>query len=111
SEMKMRWRTEILRIVRFGMVGVMAALIYAAVAAVCYHVVHDMITATIVGQVIATVVSYFGHLYFSFSFQPQHRIFLLRFVPIVSITFGINIVITWFLSSFLGVPYQLAIVV
>ena len=103
------WRTEAFRVARFGVVGLLSALVYAAVAAAFHQLTQQMMLATIVGQAVSTTVSYLGHLHFSFSVHPRHRIFLSRFLFVVGVAFTVNIAATGFLSSV--VPYQYVILI
>jgi putative flippase GtrA len=103
---------EVGRIIRFGIVGVAAALVYAAVTALAVETdVASPIVAAVAGYLIAGFVSYFGHLRFSFAVDPDHHIFARRFLLIAIITFAMNIGITFLLTSVLGMTYRISIVV
>lgn len=93
------WHIEALRITRFGIVGLLSAAVYAAVATGLVVWTQHIILATILGQAVSTIVSYFGHLHFSFSLPPQRGIFLSRFLLLVGVAFGVNIGVTWLLST------------
>jgi putative flippase GtrA len=105
------WGTEALRVARFGLVGLLSALVYATISAGSHYFIRNMMVATVVGQIASTTVSYLGHVHFSFGVHPQHRIFLSRFLFVVGVAFAMNIASTWFLSSIVPVPYQLSILV
>ena len=101
---------EILRIVRFGFVGVIATLIYAVVA---YLSAKGRwvgpLTATTLGYAAAFVVSYFGHLRCSFSVAPDHRVYLWRFVLVTAVTFGFSLCVTWVVTDVMRLSYAIAI--
>jgi putative flippase GtrA len=103
---------ELFRIARFGLVGVSSTLCYAAVAfLVVWSSIGSSIPATIVGHFAAALVSYYGHLYFSFQVEPNHRRFAWRFLLVATATFGINLLLTWSLVSVFYAPYQVPIAV
>jgi putative flippase GtrA len=102
------WQREFFRVARYSLVGVLSAFVYAAVSAACLLKTNIMM-ATIIGQVASTVVSYLGHLHFSFAVRPQHRVFLSRFLFVVGATFLVNIAVTWLFSSAVPIPHQFSI--
>jgi putative flippase GtrA len=104
------WLVEIGRLVRFGIVGTLAATVYAFVTfAIDSTGLTNAVSATIVGHFAAGFVSYFGHLRFSFAVDPDHRIFLWRFFIVAAAMFVMNITITWLFTSLLGISYVIAI--
>jgi putative flippase GtrA len=105
------WQRELFRVARFGLVGVLSAIVYAAVTSACFALERNIMLATIIGQVGSTIVSYFGHLHFSFAVPPQHRIFIIRFLFVVGATLLMNVTVTWLFSSVVAAPYQLSILI
>ena len=104
------WLVEIGRLIRFGIVGTLAAMVYALLTfAVDSSGLTNAVFGTIVGHVAASFVSYFGHLHFSFAVDPDHRTFLWRFFIVAAAMFIMNITITWLFTSILGFSYVLAI--
>jgi putative flippase GtrA len=102
---------EFARIVRFGIVGTLAAVLYAAVTTSIVELrIANPIVATIVGHFCAAVVSYFGHLRFSFAVNPDHQIFLWRFLVVAAAAFAMNIGVSWLFTMTLGLPYFVAVV-
>lgn len=107
-----RLGVEIARLVRFGVVGILSAAVYAVVTfAINALALGSPIMATICGHVAAGAISYLGHLHFSFGVPPQHRTFLSRFLLVAAATFAVNIFVTWLLVDVLGLSYLVAIAV
>jgi len=103
---------EVGRIIRFGIVGVGAALVYAAVTALAVESgVASPVVASVSGHLVAGLVSYFGHLHFSFAVNPDHQVFAWRFVVIALITIAMNIGVTVLLTMVLGMSYRVAVLV
>lgn len=102
--------TELGRIVRFGMTGTTAALAYSVITFTITRTgASNIIVATIIGFFAAATISYFGHLYFSFRVEPDHRIFLWRFLLTALVTFAMTIGCTWLVTSVWGYPDRAAI--
>jgi putative flippase GtrA len=103
-------RIEIARIARFGIVGILAAIVYAVVTALIVQTGLGLpLVATVIGHLVAGTVSYLGHLYFSFAVVPDHRTFLYRFVLITAAALALNVGVTWLLTQRLGMSYWIAI--
>ena len=101
---------EVARLVRFGITGVTAAIVYAAVAFLLVKGgLAKPVVASIVGFLCAATVSYLGHLYFSFRVEPDHRVFLWRFLIVTAITLAMTILLTYVITALLGRSYQIAI--
>jgi putative flippase GtrA len=98
------------RLMRFGIVGVLASLVYAGVT---FFIVESGIgkpvVATIVGQLCAALVSYFGHQRFSFAVASTHSTFVWRFIVIFGLTFAMNISITWLFTAKFGISPRVTI--
>jgi putative flippase GtrA len=103
---------EVGRIIRFGIVGVGAALVYAAVTALAVESgVASPVVASVAGHLVAGLISYFGHLHFSFAVNPDHQVFAWRFVVIALITIAMNVGVTFLLTTVLGMSYRVAVLV
>lgn len=101
---------EFARLVRFGIVGVIATLVYFSTTFVAIEAFAlTPVRASIVGQVTAMGVSYFGHSLFSFAVKTDHRTYLWRFLVIAALTFTMNGVVTWLLTDVLRVYYPIAV--
>ncbi len=103
---------ELYRFVRFGMVGILATLVYAGMTFVGVEFLGlAAVRASIVGQVLSMAASYFGHSIFSFGVVTDHRAHLWRFLVIAVLTFGMNGVVTWALTNAMGLGYRVAVVI
>jgi putative flippase GtrA len=102
---------ELGRAVRFGVVGLCAMLVYVAVAGPANEVFGILpVFASLLGVTASTGVSYFGHLFFSFRVEPNHRDFLWRFLLIAALGFSLSAGITWFIANVMQLSARLAIV-
>jgi putative flippase GtrA len=98
-------RVELGRLARFASVGVLATLVYFAVALIAANAIGlAPISASISGQIASTAVSYFGHASFSFRVQPRHGVFLPRFLTIAALTFAMNFGVSALLTTLVGAP-------
>ena len=105
-------RIELGRLVRFGIVGVLASVMYAGVASFIVEFgIGNPVMATIAGQLCAALVSYFGHQRFSFVVASTHSIFAWRFMLIFVLTFVMNVGITWLLTANFGISPRVTIAV
>src|SRR4051794_24309344 len=93
---------EVGRIVRFGIVGVVAAAVYFGLALAIAVAGAGPVVATIVGHVITALISYFGHLQFSFAVEADHSTFVIRFVFVALVSLALNVATTWTMTSVFG---------
>jgi putative flippase GtrA len=101
---------ELGRMVRFGVVGVFATLVYVAVAGPANEVFGILpVIASLLGVTASIGVSYFGHLFFSFRVEPNHRDFLWRFLLIAALSFGLSAGATWLIANVMQLSPRLAI--
>lgn len=101
---------ELGRIIRFGVVGVAATLVYAVVSALANEVfVITPVLASIIGQTASMGVSYFGHSLFSFRVKTNHHSYLWRFLIIAAVTFALNGAVTWLIANVLKLSPRVAI--
>jgi putative flippase GtrA len=107
------WIIEAGRIVRFGIIGIAATLIYVVAAFLAVEFGHlSPIAGAIIGQATSSLVSYFGHAYYSFVVTSGgYRTFLWRFLVISVLSFGINIATTWLLTFAMALSHRIAIMV
>lgn len=100
------------RLVRFGIVGALAGIVYAVITYLIVAAgISEPIAATIVGHLAAGFVSYLGHLHYSFGVEPDHRVFLWRFAVIAALAFTANIGTTWLFTGVLKLSYVYSILV
>ena len=101
---------ELGRMVRFGFVGTIAAATYAAVTfAIAELRIADPVVASVIGYFCAALISYFGHLYYSFRVTPDHRTFLWRFAITVVVTSGMTVGCTWLMTEYWSYPAWAAV--
>jgi putative flippase GtrA len=100
---------EVGRIARFGIVGVVATLVYISTSwTAVYSFGLPPVTGSIFGQALGVGVSYFGHSLFSFRVKIDHRVFLWRFILIAALTFALNIAVTWTLTGFFSLSFWIS---
>jgi putative flippase GtrA len=102
--------TESGRMFRFGLVGLLATLVYVVVTAAANEAFGVApVLASIVGQSTSTAVSYFGHSSFSFRVEPNHRDFLWRFLAIAALAFALAAGVTWLIADVAWLSPRIAI--
>jgi putative flippase GtrA len=102
--------TEIGRIARFGVTGLVSALTYALFTLVLEKTgLVGPIVATAIGYAFAATISYLGHLHFSFAVEPNHRVYLVRFALTVVVTFAIAMACTWLFTRYWSYSFYAAI--
>jgi len=105
------WMVEAGRIVRFGLVGVLATLCFAGVTYLVAEAgVAAPVLAVIVGNSVAAVVAYFGHLHFSFAVKPNHSAYVRRFAMTTALSFLVTVGTTWLMTEVFNTPYVYSIV-
>lgn len=102
---------EAFRFARFSMVGIAAAICYAIVTFLLVKGgISEAVAASVIGHLCAGVISYLGHLHFSFALRGErHRTFLWRFIIIAILAFALNILLTWLLTVVMGASYLISI--
>lgn len=102
---------EFSRIARFGVVGVLATLVYMTVTFIAVELFGlAAVAASIIGQCTSTLVSYLGHAFYSFGVETDHRTYLWRFLAVAAITFALNGLVTYLLTDVVGVSYRVSII-
>ncbi len=82
----------LVRLFRFGVVGVAATLTHGAILwALVESVRMRPSIATVIGFLVAFNVSYFGHYYFTFRSNEPHR----RALPVFAVTASMGAVLNW----------------
>jgi putative flippase GtrA len=109
--------TELLRLARFGIVGLTAAAVhYWVVIALVELMQIAPLQANVGGFFVAFWVSYFGHRHWTFSdalathSDGEHSSFL-RFVLVALLGFCMNELLFYLLLRYAGWPYYLALAV
>lgn len=108
---------ELLRVLRFGIVGLTAAAVHYWVVIALVELLHIApLQANAGGFIVAFWVSYFGHRHWTFSdavathAQGAHPSFL-RFLLVAVLGFCMNELLFYLLLRYAGWPYYLALAV
>lgn len=108
---------ELLRVLRFGIVGLTAAAVHYWVVIALVELLHIApLQANAGGFIVAFWVSYFGHRHWTFSdvvathVQGAHPSFL-RFLLVAVLGFCMNELLFYLLLRYAGWPYYLALAV
>lgn len=102
---------ELSRLLRFGAVGIFATIVYPVVTLGVVSIGANAILATSIGHIAAGVVSYLGHLRYSFRVAPDHGFYLRRFFVAAAAMFAGNLAITWLFISVLGLSSVVSVAV
>ena len=108
----MRLSVELMRIARFGVVGVGATATHMATAVLCVELAGlSPELATTIGMGASMGVSYFGHQMFTFGVKADHRTYLPRFLVSTVIAYLLNVGLVALITEGLRQPYQLGLAV
>ena len=103
---------EIGRLFRFGLTGVISALIFAIGSFTIVELeAASPIIATIIAYFIAAMFSYFVHLRFTFGVVPDHRAYFPRFLFTAITTFSLTVLLTWLIIEYWLGPFYLALTI
>lgn len=104
-----RVSVEFARLVRFGIVGIIVTAVYFSTSVAMVEAVGlPPVAASVIGQIFAVGVSYFGHAEISFRVEHNHRRHAWRFLVTAAATLCLNIFVTWFLTDMMRLPYLIA---
>ena len=102
---------RILKVVRFGIVGIAATATYLAVAILLPAIgAASPATAALVASGVSVFVSYFGHHTFTFARKGRHDFYLPRFLLQWMVLTGAASLGTYVLTDILAMNYRLAAV-
>lgn len=100
------------RLLRFGVVGIFATLAYIVATMIADEwLLFAAVEGAAFGQAVSTLVSYFGHLHYSFGVKASHRVFFWRFTLISVAVLGLNLGTTWLITGGLGFSHRIAVAV
>lgn len=101
--------TELLRVGRFGLVGVSATVAHLGTWTLLVELwsLNSMLASTL-GVCVSFWISYFGHQMFSFQVERDHRAYLVRFLIGSAVAFALNLSIVAANTYLLHWPYQVA---
>jgi putative flippase GtrA len=102
---------EFWRLVRFSAVGGLATFVHIGVAMVAVAAAGANPTVgTMIGFIVAFLVSYFGHFRFTFAAAGRHRDYLLKFAVSSLASFFLSTGAVWVTTAILGIDYRPALV-
>jgi putative flippase GtrA len=105
------WRSEAGRILRYGLVGGLTAVVYFTVTiAGVEWIGFAPVVASLVAQAATVGLAFYGHALYSFQLAPNREYFV-RFVTITTFLFGLNFALSWLMTRRLGMSYPVAMVV
>lgn len=93
-------RDFIQRAMRFGLVGILATIIYAIIAFGGVHFGLSAVTAHIIGYVISLAASYYGQKSFTFDIQSQHREYGPKFIIATIFLAGTQFLLVYGLANY-----------
>ena len=103
---------ELMRIIRFGVVGVGATATHMGTAVLCVELAGlSPELATTIGMGASMGVSYFGHQMFTFGVKADHRTYVPRFLVSTVIAYLLNVGLVALITEVLDLPYQVAFAV
>jgi putative flippase GtrA len=101
---------ELGRLVRFGLVGVVATAVYSVVALLAIQGLDlSPIFGSALGCTASIAVSYYGHTLYSFRVEINHAAFLWRFLSVAAASFIIATGVMWLLTDLMDVSYLLSV--
>jgi putative flippase GtrA len=99
---------ELGRILRFGLVGILASVIYFASTTAFFWLGAGPLASTAMGQFVSALFSYFGHRYFSFMVTRESN-YVLRFAALMLLNFLLSVGIIWTFTEWLHLSYVTAV--
>lgn len=105
-------RFGLLRVMRYGMVGICAASTHFIMAYLVRHYGHvDPTLSNFAGFISGAVISYLGSYYFTFKSTEGHKRSLPRFALVWLIGIAINVGLFKILLTRFGVPFELNVLI
>ena len=100
------------QLVRFGVVGLLAALIHFSTVILLVQTYHFVpLTANILGFLIAFQFSYWGHRKWTFNdTESMHRVAVSKFLCVQMLNFAMNELLFYVFLSF-NLPYPVALII
>ena len=102
---------EFWRLARFSAVGVLATVIHIGVAMIAVTAAGANPTVgSMIGYVVAFLVSYVGHFRFTFAVPGRYRDYLLKFAISSLASFLLSTGAVWVATAILGIDYKPALI-
>lgn len=90
---------------RYGITGIISLLSYLAFSNLLYFVGCTPSLATVVAWIISVLVSYFGHIHFSYKVDAEHKIMAGRFACMLVFQFLLTAGLTYLFLQLVGLTY------
>ena len=97
--------------VRYCLTGGASLVAYVGVSNALYHSGLHPTASTLLAWTAAALVAYFGHIYFSYRVQADHKRMVLRFLGLLGINFVQTALLTWLLYDLLAVSYSVTSII
>jgi len=107
----MAFTQTLFEVIRFGMTGMLSLVSYLMLSNMLYYVGVEKWLATAIAWSIAALVSYFGHIYFSYRVSAEHQTMSYRFALMLVVHFLQTAGLTYLLSDVLMQTYLVTTVV
>jgi putative flippase GtrA len=109
--MRPGYASELWKLVRFSAVGALATIVYvvAAMVAVAIGGVAPVVGA-VIGFCASFLVSYVGHLRFTFAMPGRYRDYVVKFAVSSLASFLISTITMWIATEVLRIDYKVALV-
>ncbi len=92
---------EILKIIRFFIVGITATAVHMFIAWYASRSGFDGVVSSVIGFIPALGVSYLGHYFFSFRSDARHGEAFLRFASVATGSFCVSLLVLVFLKGWM----------
>ena len=100
---------EARRIVRYAMTGLLSTIAYVFTVILLTVNGADPILSNVIGVAIASIISYLGHLHFTFRVEKNHPKYFWRFTLVVATTLLFTAGITFLVTKVLRLPNEISI--
>lgn len=105
-------RYKLLRVLRYGLVGICAASAHAAMAFIAHKIIHVPPTpSNFAGFLTGAIISYLGSYYFTFKVTTGHKSAVARFALVWIVGILVNIGVFKALMDMFEVPFLLNVFV
>lgn len=92
---------EILKIIRFFIVGITATAVHMLIAWYASRSGFDVVVSSVIGFIPALGVSYLGHYFFSFRSDARHGEAFVRFASVATGSFCVSLLVLVFLKGWM----------
>ncbi len=96
---------SVFEFIRYGITGILSLLAYLLFSNLLHVFDCPIWLATIIAWIISVLVSYFGHIHFSYKVTAKHKTMSYRFMLMLAFHFLQTAGITYILSETFELPY------